>query len=121
MSVSEQFLTVCVTLLWEEIIYVTKPEHFSLLDEFTSPSCSSSASKGCLRCSDSSWNSNGGYFDCYAKELDIFGDETFLNAKMEVLKLETEELIQIIEITGVYDYCIESEEFTLTVFDPSER
>jgi hypothetical protein len=46
------------------------------------------------------------------------GEETVLGTKIDIKQLETEELIQLVEVLVTYDYCIESGDFTLTVFTP---
>jgi hypothetical protein len=95
------------------------PEHFGILPDFTNPSCIGKT-EGCFNCSNFNWvaNPQNPYFKCYAHNLSVFGDETFIGTKLNVTKLETEELVQIVEVLASYDYCIESEEFELTVFNP---
>ncbi|MBD3312231.1 hypothetical protein GF352_02125 [archaeon] len=94
------------------------PQHFDVLDAFTNPSCSGGQTSGCLECDNSLWDEELGYIKCQASDLSVFGDETFIGTKLGIKELETEELIQIVEVLVQYDYCIESEDFSLTVFTP---
>jgi len=93
------------------------PEHFEVMTDFTNPSCGAN-DFGCFNCNDDLWNEEEGYITCYANNLSVFGDETFLGTKLNIIRLETEELIELVEVMISYDYCIESDDFTLEVFTP---
>ncbi len=82
------------------------------------PMCEKGQKDGCFHCDNSLWNEEEGYFDCYADNLPVFGDQTFLGTRLNVTQLNTEELIETVEVKLTYDYCIESDDFTLTVFTP---
>lgn len=106
------------------------PEHFSVISQFVNPKCTdplSYAEEGCLICRDELYvpcdddhTDECGYIRCYADELDVFGEETFLGVKLDIKEgsLDVEELIQLAEVLAVYDYCVESEDFNLEVFLP---
>ncbi len=95
--------------------------NLEIIKEFTNPSCDNGETLGCFQCDNSKWNDEEDYFNCTADEIPVFGDETFIGTKLNITQLNSEELIETIELTIDYDYCIESEEFTLTVFNPGGR
>jgi hypothetical protein len=94
--------------------------NFEIIKQFTNPSCDKKTS-GCMNCDNSLWDETNGYFKCYAQNISVFGDETFIGTKLNVTKLDVEELIEKVEVLISYDYCIESEDFMITVFTPGGR
>lgn len=95
--------------------------NFEIMPGNINPSCATGSTTGCLVCNNALWDTSLGYFKCYAKDLSVFGDETFLGVRLNVTSLDAEELIEKVEVMVSYDYCIESEPFTLTVFTPGGR
>lgn len=89
--------------------------HFNIIDDFTNPACGEGQTTGCFICSG---YQPEGFIECRAKDLQVFGDETFIGTKLNVKQLVAEELIQLIEVMVSFDYCVESDDFTLTVFTP---
>lgn len=70
-----------------------------------------------LICNDNQWNEEDEYFECYIDDLPVFG-ETFIGTRLNITNLQEEELIEKVEVTVDYTYCVESESFTLEVFQP---
>jgi len=95
--------------------------HFAVIDDFTNPSSCETGFKDCFVCEPGHSSTDGeSYIKCTADDLSVFGDETFLGTKLDVITEAPypEELIQTVEVTATYYYCVESSEFTLTVFTP---
>ncbi len=110
---------------------VEKSGVFDILEEYNSPvNDPNELQTGDLICSNkdidvttgypvSYKTSNGKYYECYIENMTVFGTETFINARLNVTNLlESEEIIEKVEVEMNYDYCIESTDFTLTVFQP---
>ncbi len=95
--------------------------NFEIMREFTNPACSDDSSVGCFVCNNSLWDEDKELFDCYADNLSIFGNEVFIGTKLNVTDLKSEELVETIEVTASYTYCVESSEFNITVFNPGAR
>lgn len=96
--------------------------NIEIIKDFTSPACGDKDVAGCFNCSNALWGGAGKqYFKCYANNISVFGDETFIGAKLNVTQLNAEELIEKVEVMASFDYCIESEEFTLAVFVPGGK
>lgn len=95
--------------------------NFEIMPGVINPSCLAGQDRGCLICNNALWKHDLGYFQCFADDLSVFGDETFLGVRLNVTSLDSEELIEKVEVMVSYDYCIESEPFVLTVFTPGGK
>ncbi len=96
--------------------------NFEIMKDYTSPQCLPGQDQGCFICDNSVWNEQEQSYICYAKNLSVFGgDQTFLSLRLNVTQLNTEQLIEKIEVTVSFDYCVESDEFNITVFNPGGR
>ncbi len=104
---------------------------FDILEEYNSPvrDPRKPLEAGDLVCNNSqldpntgypvSYNAEERYYECYIENMTVFGKETFINTRLNVTNLlSSEEVIEKIEVEATYDYCVESDEFELTVFKP---
>lgn len=100
---------------------INEDTNLEITKSLTNPACTGGKTSGCFVCDNGQWDANENYFRCYAHNLSVFGDETFIGTKLNITQLFTEELIENVEVMVSFDYCIESEDFTLTVFTPGGR
>jgi len=100
---------------------INEETNIEIMKLLTNPACTGGKTSGCFVCDNGQWNANENYFRCYAHNLSVFGDETFIGTKLNITQLFAEELIENVEVMASFDYCIESEDFTLTVFTPGGR
>lgn len=83
--------------------------NFKVIDSYNNPQK--------LNCNNNSWDNTSKFYNCNITNLPTFG-ETFLGTRLEIVQLHEEQLLEKVEVTVDYTYCVESSQFVLEVFQP---